>query len=100
MIMATNEVSTEKLVTDLKRVVRDSEELLQASAGAVGDKAHELRERLARTLESAREACRRLEDKAIEGAKATDKVIREHPYESIGVAFGIGLLIGVLVTRK
>ena len=32
--MATNEVSTEKLVTDLKRVVRDSEELLQASAGA------------------------------------------------------------------
>jgi len=100
MIMATNEVSTEKLVTDLKRVVRDSEELLQASAGAVGDKAHELRERLSRTLESARAACRRLEDKAIEGAKATDKVIREHPYESIGVAFGIGLLIGVLVTRK
>jgi ElaB/YqjD/DUF883 family membrane-anchored ribosome-binding protein len=100
MIMATNEVSTEKLVTDLKRVVRDSEELLQASAGAVGDKANELRERLSRTLESAREACRRLEDKAIEGAKATDKVIREHPYESIGVAFGIGLLVGVLVTRK
>ena len=98
--MATNEVSTEKLVTDLKRVVRDSEELLQASAGAVGDKASELRERLSRTLESAREACRRLEDKAIEGAKATDKVIREHPYESIGVAFGIGLLVGVLVTRK
>ena len=98
--MATNEVSTEKLVTDLKRVVRDSEELLQASAGAVGDKANELRERLSRTLESAREACRRLEDKAIEGAKATDKVIREHPYESIGVAFGIGLLVGVLVTRK
>ena len=98
--MATNEVSTEKLVTDLKRVVRDSEELLQASAGAVGDKANELRERLSRTLESARAACGRLEDKAIEGAKATDKVIREHPYESIGVAFGIGLLIGVLVTRK
>ena len=34
------------------------------------------------------------------GAKATDKVIREHPYQSIGVAFGIGVLIGVLVTRK
>ena len=98
--MATNEVSTEKLVTDLKRVVRDSEELLQASAGAMGDKAQELRERLSRTLESAKAACRRLEDKAIEGAKATDKVIRDHPYESIGVAFGIGLLLGVLVTRK
>ncbi len=98
--MNIKEVSTDKLVTDLKRVVRDSEELLQASAGAVGEKAHEMRERLSRTLESAKATCRRVEDKAIEGAKATDKVIREHPYESIGVAFGIGLLVGALVTRK
>ena len=98
--MSGNAVSTEKLVTDLKRVVRDSEELLQSSAGVVGEKAHEMRERLAQTLESAKATCRRLEEKAIEGARATDRVIREHPYESLGVAFGIGLLIGVLVTRK
>ena len=98
--MNINEVSTDKLVTDLKHVVRDSEELLKASAGVVGDKAHEMRERLTRTLETAKATCRRLEEKAIEGAKATDKVIREHPYQSIGAAFGIGLLIGVLVTRR
>jgi len=100
MIMNIKEVSTDKLVTDLKRVVRDSEELLQASAGAVGEKAHEMRERLSRTLESAKATGRRVEDKAVEGAKATDKVIREHPYEPLGVAFGIGLLVGALVTRK
>ena len=98
--MTANEVSTDKLVSDLKRVVRDSEELLKDSAEAVGEKAHEVRERLSRTLESAKATCRRLEEKAIEGAKATDKVIRAHPYESIGMALGIGLLIGVLVTRK
>jgi ElaB/YqjD/DUF883 family membrane-anchored ribosome-binding protein len=98
--MSADELSTEKLLTDLKRVVRDSEELLQASAGVVGEKAHEMRERLSRTLESAKATCRRLEERAIEGAKAADKAIREHPYQSIGAAFGIGLLIGVLVTRK
>jgi ElaB/YqjD/DUF883 family membrane-anchored ribosome-binding protein len=98
--MNANNVSTEKLVTDLKRVVSDSEELLRESAGAIGDKAQGMRERLSATLESAKATCRKLEDKAIEGAKATDKVIREHPYQSIGVAFGVGLLIGVLVTRK
>lgn len=98
--MSTNTVSTDRLVTDLKRVVRDSEELLQTSAGAVGEKAHEMRERLAKTLESAKAACARLEEKAVESAKATDRVIREHPYQSIGIGFGIGLLIGVLVTRK
>ena len=57
-------------------------------------------ERLAQALESAKAACRRLEEKAIEGAKATDRVIRNHPYPSIGVGFGIGLLIGLLVTRR
>ena len=66
----------------------------------MGEKAQDVRERLLQTLESAKATCRRLEEKAIEGAKATDKVIRTHPYESIGVAFGIGLLIGVLVTRQ
>ena len=41
-----------------------------------------------------------LEEKAVAGAQATDKVIREYPYQSIGIAFGIGLLIGVLVNRR
>ena len=98
--MTINEVSTDKLVTDLKRVVQDSQELLQASAGAVGDKAHDLRDRLAKTIESARDTCRRVEEKAVQGAKVTDKVIRDHLYQSIGLAFGLGVLIGVLVTRK
>jgi len=41
-----------------------------------------------------------LEDKAAEGTRAADHAIREHPYQSIGVALGIGLLIGVLVAKK
>ncbi len=42
----------------------------------------------------------RAEEKAVERAKAADRVIREHPYQTIGVAFGLGLLIGVLVSRR
>jgi ElaB/YqjD/DUF883 family membrane-anchored ribosome-binding protein len=98
--MTANPESSEKLVSDLKRVVRDSQELLQDSAAVAGEQAHALRERLMETLEAAKATCRRLEEKAREGARATDKVIREHPYQSIGLAFGLGLLIGVLVTRK
>ena len=98
--MNSNAGSSERLAADLKRVVRDSEELLKDSAGAVGEKANELRERLAERLEAAKEAYRRFEARAKEGAKATDKVIRDHPYQSIGIAFGLGVLIGVLVARK
>ena len=92
--------ATDRLVTDLKRIVRDSEDLLHTTKDAVGDKAEEVRERLTGALDAAKRTCRDLEDKAVEGAKAADHAIREHPYQSIGVAFGVGLLIGVLVTRK
>lgn len=40
------------------------------------------------------------QDKAISGAKATDRAIRANPYSSLGIAFGAGLLLGVLIKRK
>ncbi len=42
----------------------------------------------------------RAEEKAVERAKAADKVIRTHPYQTIGIAFGLGLLVGFLARRK
>ena len=93
-------VDRAKLVADVKVVMHDLEEMIKATAGDMSDKAREMRARLNASLASARAACGRLEEKAVAGARATDKVIRDHPYESIGVAFGVGLLIGVLVTRR
>ena len=98
--MTANTEQSDKLVADLKRVVHDSEQLLHDSAGAVGEKARDLRERLAHTIEVAKATCARLQESARRGAKATDRVIREHPYQSIGAAFGVGILIGVLLARK
>ena len=96
----THETSTERLVSDLKRVVHDSQDLLHSSAEVAGDRARLMRERLANALESARETCGKLEAKLGVSAKAADKVIRDNPYQSIGIAFGVGLLIGVLVSRS
>ena len=75
--MNATELNIDILVTDLKRIVHDSEELLHATKDAVSDKAHEVRERLTDALDAAKRTCRRLEEK------------------SIGIAFGVGLLIGV-----
>src|SRR5208337_4911437 len=96
----TNEANMEKLVGDLKTLSHDAEAVLHATAGQAGEKMTELRGRLASTLESAKATYRRIEEKTVAGAKVADKTIREHPYESIGVAFGVGLLIGVLVSRR
>jgi len=96
----TTEQANEQLTSDLKSVVQDAEELMKATAGQAGEKMNEVRSRLAAALESAKATCHRLEEKTIAAAKATDRTIREHPYESIGIAFGLGLLVGVLVARK
>jgi ElaB/YqjD/DUF883 family membrane-anchored ribosome-binding protein len=94
------EQSTEKLLQDLKAVVSDGEALLRAGAEDLSERGMAARERLAAALEVAKETRRRLEERARAGMKATDRLVHEYPYQSVGVAFGIGMIIGILVNRK
>jgi ElaB/YqjD/DUF883 family membrane-anchored ribosome-binding protein len=100
MDMEAEEVTKEKLMNDLKTVAHDAEELLKATAGDLGEKAKVARDRLAVALDNAKLTGRKLQDKALEGARATDQCIRNHPYESIGVAFGLGLVLGLLFKNR
>jgi ElaB/YqjD/DUF883 family membrane-anchored ribosome-binding protein len=97
-------IARERVMADLKTLARDAEELLKATAGDAGEKVKETRARLTAALERAKSTCHELQEESTAAARAAakkaDAVIRQHPYESIGVAFGVGLLIGVLVTRK
>jgi len=94
------EESTEKLLEDLKAVVQDGEELLRAADQDLGERGLAARERLAAALEVAKETRRRLQERALAGAQATDRLIRDYPYQSIGIAFGCGMLFGILVNRR
>lgn len=101
---AQTRLARERVVADLKSLIRDSEGLLKATASDVSEKAQEARARLSAALERGKETCERLQDQTAARAKAAvkkaDTVVRDRPYESIGVAFGAGLLIGFLVSRK
>jgi ElaB/YqjD/DUF883 family membrane-anchored ribosome-binding protein len=96
----TTAEANERLVKDLKAVVIDAEELMKATAGQAGEKLSEVRARLAAALESAKDTCDILGGKTAEAARATDRCIRDHPYETVGVAFGLGLLLGFLFRSK
>jgi hypothetical protein len=37
--------------------------------------------------------------KARDGARAADRVVHEHPYRTLGIALGVGLLTGFLTRR-
>ena len=92
--------ANERLRGDLKLVMRDAEELLNAAGGAAGNKVNEVRNRLGNVLASAKTTYSRVQDKTVGAAKATDRVIRTHPYKSLGIALGVGLLIGVIFARR
>jgi ElaB/YqjD/DUF883 family membrane-anchored ribosome-binding protein len=64
------------------------------------EKLAELRERLSAAIESAKVAVKRLEEKTVAAAKATDECIREHPYQTVGIALGLGVLVGFLIGRR
>ena len=84
---------TEKLVKDLKTCACDAEDLIKAKAEEINDKTREARLRLKVTADSARE-------RALDGVKAADRVIRTNPYPTLGIALGVGVLLGVLIARR
>jgi ElaB/YqjD/DUF883 family membrane-anchored ribosome-binding protein len=89
-----------RLRADLRVLIQDTEQLLKATASQTGESADHLRERLKAALASAQATYHALEEKARAAAKSADQVVRRHPYESIGIAFGVGLLLGVLLRRR
>jgi ElaB/YqjD/DUF883 family membrane-anchored ribosome-binding protein len=102
----TNEtqVSKEKLVRDLQRVISDAEELLHATADQTEGKVVELRERIRGNLMDARHKLGDIEDavkvKSKEVARATDDYVHEHPWLAIGTAASVGLVVGLLISRR
>jgi ElaB/YqjD/DUF883 family membrane-anchored ribosome-binding protein len=94
----------EKLVSDLKAVVSDAEEILRATAGAAGDKVGELRVRIEGRLRDAKERLADAEailvDKTKAAARATDDFVHDQPWKAVGVAAALGLALGVLIGRR
>jgi len=94
----------QKLVSDMKIVVSDAEEILRATAGVAGEKMVDLRERISERLRDAKlriaDAEAALVDKTKAAARATDDYVNENPWQAVGIAAGIGLLIGIIIGRR
>jgi len=99
-----SEVNKEKLMSDLKAVLTDAEDLLKQAASATGERAAELRENAIGQLKLAKEkvvdARVVVVEKGKKAVRATDDYVHEHPWASIGIAAGIGVLAGLLINRK
>ena len=94
----------EKLVIDFKTLIADTEDLLKASAGSAGEKLADARVKAQQALAEARGALARAEALAAEraraGAQIVDQSVHQNPWAAVGVATGIGLLVGWMLGRR
>jgi ElaB/YqjD/DUF883 family membrane-anchored ribosome-binding protein len=100
----TDDVTTAKLREDLAAVLRDAETLIKASAGQSGEKLAEAQTRIRQSLDAAKERLREAEHSAMrhgeEALHATEDYVRHNPWQAVGIAAGIGLVVGVLLARR
>ncbi|SDF06464.1 YqjD family protein [Pseudomonas seleniipraecipitans] len=94
----------EELLEEFQALVRDTETLLQHSASLVGDQAEELRAQIRESLGRARSTLKNTEESVVLRGKAavgaTEDYVQTHPWQTIGIAAGIGILVGMLISRR
>ena len=83
-----------------RKLADDARSLMAATADVAGDKVGEARQRLAAALERGKEIYGKARDKAIEGAKAADVAVHQHPYTAIAIGVGVGAIVGYLLARR
>jgi ElaB/YqjD/DUF883 family membrane-anchored ribosome-binding protein len=96
--------SKEKLVGDLRNLVADAEELLKATASQAGEKIGVARQKIEQSLIEGKKALadaeKTLVKKSKEAADVADDYVRENPWSAVGIAAGVGLILGLLIRGK
>lgn len=104
MKTSQSQIARDRVMADLQALAQDAETLLRTTVDDGSEKAKAARARISAALDRAKASFAEFQEQGLESAKAavqkTDETIRSHPYESIGVAFGVGVLLGVLLGRK
>ena len=94
----------EILMDDFQTLVSDTERLLEHTATLAGDQADELRSQIHESLLRARETLQLTEESLRERGKAavtaTEDYVQTNPWQAVGIAAGVGFLVGLLATRR
>ncbi|MBV4488312.1 YqjD family protein [Pseudomonas sp. SWRI153] len=104
MASTTAKTAQEILMNDFQTLVADTERLLEHTKTLAGDQADELRGQIHESLLRARETLKLTEDTLRERGQAavtaTEDYVSANPWQSVGIAAGVGFLIGLLATRR
>lgn len=100
----TTTVTKEQLISDFKVVIADAEALIKATANQGGEAVVNLRAKAEESLAAAKVKLSEAQDALVEkgkiAAQATDDYVHEKPWHAVGIAAGVGLVVGLLIGRR
>ena len=98
------DASRDKLISDVKVLMADADDIVKAMASATGEKAVELADKLRINMRAAKDKMADMQvivaDKAKVAARVTDDYVHDNPWQAVGIAAGIGFAIGLLINRR
>ncbi|MDF0733691.1 DUF883 family protein [Pseudomonas entomophila] len=98
--LADSDQIKDQVFSELQALIEESEKLLNDSAALVGEEADTLRAQLGLKLRQARQATSRLGAKAQPVVEATEHYIGGHPWQTVALSAGLGLVVGLLLGRR
>jgi ElaB/YqjD/DUF883 family membrane-anchored ribosome-binding protein len=102
--MAAEQISKERLMEDMRVAVADAEELLKATASQTGERIIAARLKAGESLQIAKTRLAEVQASVVEkvkvAAKTTDDYVHDNPWQSIGMAAALGLVLGALISRS
>lgn len=97
-------IAATELIDNLAAVIRDAESLLRATASQTGERVEEIRARAEESVRQAKQRLASIEQEALEHAREiageADQYVRGNPWQAVGIAAGLGLVLGLLMSRR
>jgi ElaB/YqjD/DUF883 family membrane-anchored ribosome-binding protein len=87
-------------IDELRTLIMEAEQALANAGDSADDKLVAIRDRLQSVIEDSKSALGRFRQTAANQARKADALVRSHPYQSIGIALGVGALIGFLISSR
>ncbi len=100
MTTAPTKKTSESIRDEAGNLAEAAHGIIAATAEAAEETGVEVRKQLDAVVDRGREVYDRVCETAVDGARAADEIVHEQPYKSLGIALGVGALLGYLLARR
>ncbi len=94
----------EELTNEIRDILKNAEELFNETSDSSTEEYKKLKDKLAKQFDDVKNRFATLKDDTVDSArtvvKQTDTLVQDNPYKAITVAGVVGLLLGVLISRR